>query len=117
MKNPKRLRLNHLRLILTLSVNLLTLAETLTDRLDYLPPWLIPNRNNSAWWPFKPPTHQRTPFALFCSLVGMTTVLFTALVSAAVAHNVEMILAIPVYALFAVVILQFRQQRLDMSAG
>jgi len=119
MKNPTRLRLNHLRLILTLSVDLLTLAEAVTDRLDYLHPWLIHNQNNSAWWPFmpfKPPTYQRTPFVLLCSLVGMTTVIATALASAA-AHHTEMLITIPAYALFAIVGLQLRQQRLDMSEG
>jgi hypothetical protein len=116
MKNPTRLHMNHLRLILTLSVDLLTLAETVMDGLDYLPPWLIPNRNNSAWWPFKPPTHQRTPFLLFSGWLSMTTVIATALASAA-ANHIEMLITIPVYALFAMVVLQLRQQRLDMSAG
>lgn len=116
MNKPKKLRLNHLRLTLTLAVELFTLAEIAVEQVDRLPPWLVPNRNNSGWWPFKPPTHQHTPVVLFWGWLSMATVAATALAGAA-ANQIEMLITIPVYALYAMIVLQLRQQRLDMAAG
>lgn len=121
----RRLRLSHLRLILTLAVDLLTLAETVYQAFQTWP--LVERRTGPQyrllgdqrqtaparawWWPFADPTPERTPQVVASSIFGMSLVLVTGLVTAS-QGKFGSLLFIPAYGLFLIVILTTRAWRL-----
>lgn len=126
--NIKRLRLRYLRLIYSIAVNLLVLAEHLSCNLDLLRPWLLPDRrtmrdhyqinNRRLSWLEKledrlgiePPNRTRDLRVNILTLVATLQVLFIIFATARV--RPENILLIPAFCLYAALTLTFRQYRL-----
>jgi hypothetical protein len=128
MNDPKRLRLKHLRLIIALAVDLLTLSEDLINSLGFLRPLFLQDRRfdtahyigdrRLSWLErleiatgIEPPHDKRT--LRINILVVVATVQVSLIILATARVRPETILLIPVFCLYSAAMLTYRQYRLN----